>query len=367
MVKRKLYHTRLYEENSRKKARFLGYSSITKGDETENFICEIMSKFKDIEDLQVIGSIGGMFDIIYKYPNECIRAIQVKTLVKNHNTKDTWSVTFDREYPSGTLIVLVNSERNRFGLITSDNINVTTLSLGFSKLNKGKYRHNKYIDLEIFSQSLYRRSKYSIEYNIENSISESILKEYYSLQRLSFFCDNNKLEYKRNNTNCNTVDCFINNQPIQCKYSSIIQGNKCRFNLCKSNGVGKKQPYNINDPIKYFIFEIGEKYHGYFCIIPKKVLITQGYISDMNNEGKTSINICTPDIINHWSSEYWNKIEDLTIEDNMFFIKDIVDKRNNNGIIEYLVQWDGFCNEDSTWEREENIKDTDVYKFKFVI
>jgi len=161
MPKRKTYHTRLYDRNCKSRQRLLGHSSGIKGTATENYIYSIMKDFKDIEDLQVIGSVGGMFDIIYRYPNDNIRAIQVKTLVQNHHSNDTWSVSFEQDYPRDTLIVLVNEERTRFGLISYGAIKVKTLSLGFTRMNKGKYRYNKYNNLEQFKGSLYRRSKSS--------------------------------------------------------------------------------------------------------------------------------------------------------------------------------------------------------------
>lgn len=320
MPKRKTYHTRLYDRACKSRQRLLGYSSGIKGTVTEEYIASIMKNFKGITDLQVIGSIGGMFDIIYRYPNDNIRAIQVKTLVQNRYVKDTWAVTFNRDYPSDTLIVLVNSEHTRFGLIPYGAIGVKTLSLGFTKMNKGKYRHNKYNTLESFQESLYRRTKYSTIYNLTTSVSKSILKEYDSLQRLSVVCKNFNMTFSRNSINCNVVDCYINNQPVQCKYSSLLEGSICRFNLRKSNGrvdgIHQIQPYNSNDPLQYFIFEIGgtkdspEKYHGYFCIIPKHILVEMGYLSTKENTGKTYINITVPDSPKyHWCLKYWNNFD----------------------------------------------------------
>lgn len=274
MPKRKTYHTRLYDREYKTRQRLLGYSSGIKGTATEQYVASVMKDFTGINGLHVIGSIGGMFDIIYQYPNDDIRAIQVKTLVQNHRVRDTWSVTFEQEYPQDTLIVLINSERTRFGLIPYSAIKVKTLSLGFTRMNKGKYRHNKYNSLEDFSQSLYRRSKLSTVYDMTKSVSKSILKEYNSLQRLASKCEKFNLSFNRNSINCNVVDCYINNQTIQCKYSSLLEGSSCRFNLHKSNGtlngVHQIQPYSSDDPLKYFIFEVGgtdddpEKYHGYF-------------------------------------------------------------------------------------------------------
>lgn len=311
--KRKFYNTRLYSANKRRKMQENGYQAVFKGDATENFVAEMMQTYSNIEDVEIIGNLGGMFDITYKCKNDdIVRAIQVKTLSKTGN--DSWSVSIPRQYFEDTLMVFVNEERTRFGLIFYKDLDVTYLTLGFKNKKKGKYRFNKFDDLETFKRALYRRLNYSSIFNFSESVSSSILKEYYSMQRLQEKCIENSLIFKRNITNGNSVDCFINNSPAQCKYSSLCGTSFCRFTLAKSNGSLGMQPYHKDDPIDYFIFETGDsstnekKYSGSFCIIPKDVLVENGYLKDDNNNGKTSISVCTPDYkLDHWSKQYWNK------------------------------------------------------------
>jgi hypothetical protein len=367
---RKAYHTRLYDREFKTRQRLSGYSSVMKGTATERYVERIMRDFRGIDNLEVIGAIGGMFDIIYRYPddyNDYKRALQVKTLVKNHHANDTWSVTFEAEYPPDTLIVLVNEERTRFGLISYGAIRVKTLSLGFSKMNRGKYRHNKYKNLEDFSRSLFRRSKISTRYIFEKSLSGSILKEYNSLERLEEKCNELNLIFNRNSINCNVVDCYINNQTVQCKYGSYSGGSSHRFNLRKSNGkvdgVHRVRPYSSNDPLKYFIFEIGGKYKGQFCIIPKKVLDDYGYLSSDVQKGKTFINISVPDSDrDHWCLEYWNNFNPIREEKQIFIVESITDSRSDDNGNEFLVRWEGFNFDDSTWEPEKGIRHTNAYK-----
>ena len=301
-MKRRIYQTRLYLENRRKRAKY----TLIKGDETEQFVADIMRKFKDIEDVQVIGNTGSIFDIVYKYVNDDYRALQVKTLSYDHYGNDMWKTTFNPEqYPPDTLIVLVNEERTRFGLISYGKINVKTLSLGFKNMNRGKYRRNKYTDIVKFSDSFNRRSKCSTLFDVDKSFSELIKKEYDSIQRLNDKCNEHKISFNRNSTNGNVIDCFINNKTAQCKYSSSV-----KFNLYKSNGsidgVHQIQSYNESDPLDYFIFEING-YHGQFCIVPKKIMVERGYLSTKKINGKKSISLCTPDYIGeHWCVKYWN-------------------------------------------------------------
>jgi hypothetical protein len=320
-MKRKIYSTRLYVGNKKKRIKEMAYLSISKGDETEKFVSEIIKSFGNIEDVKIIGNTGSMYDIIYKYKDDNYRAIQVKTLIKDNYSDDTWRVKINQTYLHDTLIVLVNENRTRFGLISYCNVNTTTLSLGFKKLNKGKYRHCKYNDLTKFSTSLNRRSKQSSIYNVEDSFSDSIKKEYNSLLRLEEKCGENNIEFVRNNTNSTSIDCYINKFSAQCKYSSLLEGKKklySKFNLHRSNGsingIHQTKPYSEYDLIDYFIFEIGgpktdcNKYNGYFCIIPIKILIERGYISNReNNNGKKSISLCPPDYTEqHWCLQYWN-------------------------------------------------------------
>lgn len=317
MMKRKIHHTRLYSENKKRRTREMSYLNISKGDATEQFVAEIMRNFKNIEDVQVIGNTGNMFDIIYKYEHDEYRAIQVKTLSKDLNSEDTWRVKIDQKYLQDTLIVLVNEDRTRFGLIVYDKITTPSISLGFKKINKGKYRYCKYNDKTKFCMSLNRRSKLSSIYNVNQSFSESIKKEYNSLLRLEQQCEQHNIEFNRNTTNGTSIDCYLDKYTTQCKYSSLLEGKTCRFNLYKSNGsidgIHQNRSYSDSDSIDYFIFEVGgtktkhDKYQGSFCIIPKQILIDKGYLSTKENKGKKSISLCPPDYEgDHWCLEYWN-------------------------------------------------------------
>ncbi len=315
------YNTRLYCSNKKKKSIEGGRNAILIGESTEKYIADIISSFKDIKNVEVIGNIGGMFDITYQCKNEDItRAIQVKTLTNTGN--DSWSVSIPRQYFPDTLMVFINIERDRFGLIYYRDINVKYLTLSFKSIKKGKYRFNKFNTLDVFKNALHRRLFSSSMFNIESSTSDTILKEYYSLKRLEDKCINNKLTYFRNISNGTVIDCYIDNLAVQCKYSSLSSSNSsCRFSIIKSNGSNKMQPYHYNDPINYFIFEIGgiegveDKYKGYFCIIPKDVLNDLGYLQNDVSAGKTSISLCLPDNNNdHWSKSYWNNFDSIKNE-----------------------------------------------------
>ena len=82
------------------------------------------------------------------------------------------------------------------------------------------------------------------------------------------------------------------------------RGNYYNIKIAKSNGKGNiKIPYNIDDKIDYFVFEIGgienekNKYINNFCVISKKELHERGFISSNNVTGKTHISIFPYDYI----------------------------------------------------------------------
>jgi hypothetical protein len=148
---------------------------------------------------------------------------------------------------------------------------------------------------------------------------ESITKEYNCTLRLEDWCKPRSHTYRRNITNGNTIDVFINDIPIQVKYRSI---NKLRqltyeIHIVKSTGIFNddkiKMNYTINDPFEYLVSEVGgtieepTKYQGQFCFIPKSELIKRSVLRTSTHKGQDSIFICPPDYYNnkHWSKKFW--------------------------------------------------------------
>jgi len=168
-----------------------------------------------------------------------------------------------------------------------------------------------YKDKKLFIEKLIELIPKSIDYKLE--LYKDQEKEYNMLNRLEFFCKNKGWDFKRNDTNGNTIDCFINNKSFQAKYCSLnTYDNIYNINLMKSLGM-YSQPYDFDD-FDYLIIEIGGiknssnlndliKYHNYFCIISKYELIKQEALKTDICKGKTSLSICSPDYI----EEYWNK------------------------------------------------------------
>jgi hypothetical protein len=170
-----------------------------------------------------------------------------------------------------------------------------------------------YDNLEIFKSKL---TEYIPLSATENSLYKTMKKEHESLQRLLRECEKRGLDFRRNITNGNATDGYINDFKIQGKYRSKWDYTRPTIQIKKFGGTfnGKKlkSAYEEKD-FQYLVIEIGgpvddpEKYHGYFCIIPMEILLERGAIRTETCDGKLDLNIQPPDYPhNHWTKPYWN-------------------------------------------------------------
>lgn len=285
------------------------------GDETEIYIEKLIFQTGNYSEVERIGHKGDHTDIIITLANNNVKCLQVKTLIATKK-EGTYNVGFRQKYDQNMLVAMVNKERDKFALAFVKEINVTNLSLPFNA-TRSKYKQFMYTDKEEFLRKLIELIPDSVNYTGFSS-SKSTTKEYESLKRLETWCTEHKLDYTDRTNNGNSIDCYINKIAIQAKFclSRTGRGRTYKISTLKTKGTlnGKdiKAPYNVNDSFEYIVAEIGgpkdntQKYRGYFCFIPKKVLIEQEILAYETCKGKTAMHICPPDYPeDHWSKQFW--------------------------------------------------------------
>ena len=45
-----------------------------------------------------------------------------------------------------------------------------------------------------------------------------------------------------------------------------------------------------------------------------------------------------------------------SLSDNEYYVEEVLDKRIFNGKVEYLIKWEGWSQQDSTWEPIDNLQ-----------
>jgi len=312
-------HTKDIEIKKQLKEKILNYNKNLINNETnktgvknEKYVYELLKNIHNIKEIQLVGHFGGFADIIVKFNNEDnYRLLQVKTLTKINET--SYYMTNSCNYPDDLLIAMVDNNYKYFALEFAGNINVKRLALFFNN-NKSKYKNIMFRSEEDFINNIIK--KLSLSTNVKNlteTFTESQKKEYHMRQRLKEKCIKLNLLYKDNDVNHNTVDCYINNIPIQLKYASINQTHRKTIAITMRKSCGRiglrnvKQSYNIDDTFEFIIIEI-ENALSNFCIIPKQELANKKCISTDDTIG-SGICYVMPynNNIEHWSNNYWDK------------------------------------------------------------
>jgi hypothetical protein len=284
------------------------------GDDTEKYIINTLKKYKELEHYERIGYTGDKFDIKFKFKDELFyRSMQVKTLSSSNNIIGRFSIGRCNKYPPNTLLVLVNKDRDRFGLIYSQDCPKTGLTLCFTDSNtNSKYKNNMFTDIEKFENNLIICMRKSIPYKQMIPINYKIEKE--SLIRLEHKCIEEKNIFILPEDSGCIYDCIINNYHIQCKFTATRHndGFKCKIdkNGPQKNGKRKNIPYSENDNIDFLIIENSELL-GQFYIIPKQELILNGVFSSKEHTGVTQVFVPTPNTktesIYSWILQYLNR------------------------------------------------------------
>jgi hypothetical protein len=286
------------------------------GDAVEIYILSKLKQNSSLEFVERIGHTGNKFDTILKFNNEiCIRGIQVKNLRKFKGSLNAYEFSNDSSYEDDTLIVAANVKDQVFCIVPFSI--VANLSGPYFSPD-GKLGHYMYHNEEKFLKELFDQLKTTTilrDNDLTNYFTENQKLEYFSQERLLKICETKNLVFRKNDTNGNETDCFINDIPIQCK-SSTFRGDyhAYTFHLHKRNGSNAIQPYNINDNIDFFIFNIAvPEFENRFYIIPKSVMVDRGFLKSDNHKGIKFTHMASPNSLKpHWSLEFLDNFSLLT-------------------------------------------------------
>jgi len=290
-----------------------GKNRVKIGQETELFMLELI-KTLNFEYIEYIGYTANLFDLIVKYDNNPnYYGIQIKTLTCKDINKGTYRLALEEEkYFDNTLIIAVSNNRDKFVVIFYSETNGKTIN--FSKTNNSSYLIN---DIEIFKQQIFEKSaKSTIIENVDDYSPIYCRQETESLRRFNTIYKTYDTSFVRSFIRADIVDATANNRNLQFKSGGSTASNSSMYVLVLSKLNGTiRIPYNINDKIDFFIFNIVVgKYWNDFYIIPKDVLHKLGYISDSINPGKLVIHLPPPDYEEkHWSKIYLNKFEQISL------------------------------------------------------
>ena len=291
-----------------------GVSTTLVGDETEDYVVNLLKSSGQFLDIIKTGHTGDNADVIITLNSYVKKSLPVKTLTPYNNY---YACHAGLDYEADMLIAMVDKKREHFAVAFARNVLVDKLCLSFDSGRKTKYDSIMFRTAETFLQKLIELIPESTNYTGFNS-SPTIIKENNSLLRFEKYCSDNKLEYKRNPTNGNAIDLYVNNVPIQAKSRSVFASSlTVTIGLTKGggriNGKSVKMKYCAEkDLFDYLLAEVAgtkedpTKYCGYFFFISKKDLIDLGYLKSATTEGQNGFTICTPDYPkDHWSKKYW--------------------------------------------------------------
>jgi hypothetical protein len=285
------------------------------GDSSELFVAEILMATGKYKNVEKIGQSGGKGDVLVTYFDNSVRYIQVKTLTKSKDKKNNYSLKMQTKYEKNMLIAGVDNDRKVFIL---DFYETLGKSRSYTFNGKSPYKKTMYTDQDSFIDKCHQLIPFSCQVNSHN---DKCTKEKESLERLAAFCKANSFEYKKNDTNSNTIDGFINGYSFQAKFKSQNGKDENIFtvNFTKSAGYLKgKQIFQCycDGDFDFFIVELGgtrdgkKNYKNTFCIIPRQILADNGRYQTETSKGNCKLTICPPDYIyNHWSKQFWNRID----------------------------------------------------------
>lgn len=199
------------------------------GDNSEKYIVEILKTIPEFINIERTGQTGEKCDIKITLDNGQIKSLQVKTLTYNVS-EDRHNLDNSKLYKSDMLIVAISKDRKFYLLAPAGKLDGGKVSVCFNNIPKSrsKYKNFMFDKLEDFVKALKNEVPKSCDYEL--ILSPTTQLEYNMFINFEEFCDSNNWSYRRNDTNSNTIDCYVNDIPVQCKFISL-NASKSSFSI----------------------------------------------------------------------------------------------------------------------------------------
>lgn len=295
------------------KAKIVSKTVYKTGDDTELWVVNKLKLIALISSAERVGYTGSKYDVEFKLNDENkIRGIQVKTLIKNTRSNDSYQFcSRGSNYSANTLFIGVNKDRTRFTLMFYKDLKTQNPTFTYSMKNP-IYKDYMFSDYDKFLIKLEGMLSTTDECD-KNCRPPALQQEYDSLVRLKNKCNQNNITYRWVEDSNTKIDCVLNNYNVQHKSSRTKDSFQYQFDITVSD-CGRCKPYSDSYDINFFVFEIVD-FKNNFYIVPIDVLIKKGYIRTDADKGKNKILIPNPDTHNgyHWINIYKNNFDLLKL------------------------------------------------------
>jgi len=254
-----------------------------------------------------------VFDLIVQFLDKVLRGVQVKCISDPRGTGKYCGLhrtRWNQEYPPDTLIVGINVKHSLYYLAFSRDLATFPTTLRFSTLpdTKSKYSAFVYRDLEVFTRKMIEMTRSSTDISTLAVVrSVNYQKEY---EMKSALCK--LISFREADDVYGDVDGYLGVGMVasQLKFTNQEKGVDCFVvcNLRKHNGVTGSVPYGENATFQVLVIQTSASDTD-FLILPKSVLLKDGFLTNDFYEGKKGIIIPSPSNLAHRYSKYWNRFD----------------------------------------------------------
>lgn len=301
-------------------------NNIAIGDQTEEYVEQLLANHPDVECVEKIGEWAGYVDLVVKLrTDDKRRSLQVKTFTRNSSTDDRELGTkLKGEYPPDLLVAMVSKDRSKFACEFAGKLPRKFTLLWDS--NKSIHASKRIFTEDAFVSSILKQLPTATAFiSIEETMCPKVRLEFDMFMRLQAACEARGISCLKNKTNSDCVDAFLNGKPAQLKYVThkAVERDShfiVKASLSKSSGFkdGKriKRPLHDSDAFEFVIVEASsaqEPRHfelGEFFIFPKSYLIEKGVVASTNSAGKQSLRIaCNAYKKDHYGKGFHNRFD----------------------------------------------------------